>query len=187
MGPDDLGAQVRLLRARAGMSLRELSRKAGMSAAALSAVEHGRSSPTLATLHKVLSALGTGFQDFFAGAQAPSEEPVFRRAGRREARDAHRRYEFLFPQRADVRFELVSETIAATEGRVQWETHDCDMGGLVLSGGPARLEIEGRRVGAAPRGRVLRQGRAEAPRDEPRPHLAEADHGVVPAPILRSR
>ena len=143
MGPDDLGAQVRLLRARAGMSLRELSRKAGMSAAALSAVEHGRSSPTLATLHKVLSALGTGFQDFFAGAQAPSEEPVFRRAGRREARDAHRRYEFLFPQRADVRFELVSETIAATEGRVQWETHDCDMGGVVLSGGPARLEIEG--------------------------------------------
>jgi len=143
MGPDDLGAQVRLLRERAGLSLRELSRKAGMSAAALSAVEHGRSSPTLATLHKVLGALGTGFQDFFAGTDAPSEEPVFRRAGRREVRDAHRRYEFLFPKRGDVRFELVSETIAAAEGRVQWETHDCDMGGVVLSGGPARLEIEG--------------------------------------------
>lgn len=42
-----------------------------------------------------------------------------------------------------MRFEMVHETIGPGEKKPQWEVHDCDLGGVILSGGPGQLEIEG--------------------------------------------
>jgi transcriptional regulator with XRE-family HTH domain len=142
LNPDELGASLRRLRREAGMGLRELARAAGTSAAALSAVERGASSPTLATLHKVLRALGTDFAGFF-GAGAESDSPVFLPRQMRTIADAHRRYTLVFPRRRDIRFQMLIETLSPREQASEWETHECDFGGRVLSGGPARLEIEG--------------------------------------------
>ena len=143
MGPGELGGNIRRLRREAGLGLRELSRASEISAATLSAIEQGRSSPTLANLHKILRALGTDFAAFFAGAPSGGDSPVFPAKGMKSFRDAHRRYTLLLPKRADVRFEVLHEVLSPTEKASAWEAHDCDFGGVVLAGGPGVLEVEG--------------------------------------------
>ena len=142
MGYDDLGRRIRVLRQTARMSLRELSRSAGMSTASVSAIENDKSSPTLATLHKVLRALGTDFAEFFASPAADSAKPVFEPVAMPVVKDAHRQYAILLPKRSDIKFEMLLETLAPNERRTDWETHDCDLGGVLLSGGPLRLDVE---------------------------------------------
>ena len=141
MDPKKLGQSIRRLRTEANIGLRALSRMANISPASLTAIEKGDTSPTLATLHKVLKALGTDFASFFASAREP-ENPVFAAGDMHSVSGAHREYLFLLPKRQNMRFEMVHETIAPTESETEWEVHDCDLGGVLLSGGPARLEIE---------------------------------------------
>lgn len=105
-------------------------------------IERGHSNPRLATLHKLLKALGTGFAEFFANADTFKKEPVFRCADMRVIKDTYRQYTLLFPRRDDLKFEMVRETISHREPEGEWEVHDVDMGGVVLEGGPLRLEIE---------------------------------------------
>jgi len=139
----ELGAALRSLRTKRGLGLRELGRQSGMAAASLSAIENGASSPTFATLHKVLRVLGTDFAEFFATPPETPREPVFAARDMRVLEDRFRRYVFPFPKRKDIRFEAILETILPTEKRSQWETLDCDMAGIVLAGGPVKLEIRG--------------------------------------------
>ncbi|MFZ4395249.1 MAG: helix-turn-helix domain-containing protein [Kiritimatiellia bacterium] len=144
VGDKGLGARLMQLRERQSVGLRELSRRAGLSASSLSAVEKGRSSPTLATLQRILQALGTGFGEFFAAPVAPEAEPVFRSGNMAIVRDPHRIYTLLFPRRDDLRFEALHETLMPIESAPEWEIHAFDVGGVLLKGGPVRLEIEGR-------------------------------------------
>jgi transcriptional regulator with XRE-family HTH domain len=143
MEPANFGPFLRDLREKKNLGLRELSRIADIAPASLSAIEKGESSPTLATLHKLLKALGTDFSSFFEEASL-ADTPVFPADHTRQVNDAHRVYQILFPKRSDLRFEMLVETIAATEGESEWETHDCDMGGLLLEGGPLKLQIQDR-------------------------------------------
>ena len=137
------GECLRECRKQAGMTLRELSGKAGISPSSLSAIELGQSSPTLATLRKLLRALGTDFVEFFANADVSKQEPVFPCSQMHAIEDAHRRYVLLLPKRDDLQFQMVRETILPSESEAEWEVHDVDIGGVVLEGGPLCLEIEG--------------------------------------------
>ena len=143
MDQQHIGQKLRERRVGAGIGLRELGRLANISAASLIAIEKGASSPTLATLTKVLKALGSGLTEFFAQSPGLEETPVFASKNMKRGSDEHREYLFLFPKQPDLRFEMMHETIQPTEQESEWEQHDCDMGGTILSGGPAQLEIEG--------------------------------------------
>jgi transcriptional regulator with XRE-family HTH domain len=123
-----------------------------MSPAALIAIERGTSSPTLATLHKILKALGTDYSQFFATDAAPEDALVFAPDTMRPIRDQSRLYRLLFPPCRDIKFQMVMETLAPIEKETEWEAHDCDMGGVVLSKGQLRLEIDGAKLW------TLRQG-----------------------------
>lgn len=143
-GAQDFGARLLELRTKRGVSLRELSRQASLSASSLSAIEKGHSSPTLATLQRILQALDASFVDFFGAPAGPAAEPVFRARSMATLRDPFRVYTLLFPRRKDLRFEMLHETLAPRETAPEWETHAFDVGGVLLKGGPVRLEIEGR-------------------------------------------
>jgi AcrR family transcriptional regulator/transcriptional regulator with XRE-family HTH domain len=54
----DVGAAVRRARQRAGISLRELARRIGVSPATMSATENGRTQVTVSRLHRIADALG---------------------------------------------------------------------------------------------------------------------------------
>jgi transcriptional regulator with XRE-family HTH domain len=143
MDPEEIGRAVMELRNKKKIGLRQLARMAQISPASLISIEKGAASPTLATLNKVLQALGTSFNQFFSAQENDQQIPVFHPASMRNISDAHREYTLLFPKRSDLRFEMVLEDIGPEETKVQWEVHKFDLGGTILSGGEAVLEISG--------------------------------------------
>ncbi|MHB0946160.1 MAG: helix-turn-helix domain-containing protein [Sedimentisphaerales bacterium] len=143
MEKDIMGQSLADLRAKKKIGLRQLARMAQVSPASLVAIEKGSTSPTLATLNKILKAMGSNFNEFFSDRLPDPQVPVFSRAEMRSFNDVHREYTLLFPKRAGMRFEMILETISHSEKIVEWEVHDCDLGGIVLSGQQATLEIAG--------------------------------------------
>ena len=55
----EVGQRLRDLRATRGLSLRALAEASGVTASALSQIENGKNSPSVSTLKKILTALGT--------------------------------------------------------------------------------------------------------------------------------
>lgn len=62
----DVGERIRALRQRSGFTLNDLGERTGLSLSMLSAVERGRTSPSLGTLHAIASALGVHVTALFA-------------------------------------------------------------------------------------------------------------------------
>ncbi len=60
----DLGARIRSFREQQGLSLRALAERCGLSINAISLIERGQNSPTVASLHLLANALGVKITDF---------------------------------------------------------------------------------------------------------------------------
>ena len=63
----DLGARLRGVRDSAGLSQRELARRAGVTNGMISLIEQNRTSPSVGSLKKVLDGIPLSLADFFAG------------------------------------------------------------------------------------------------------------------------
>ena len=110
-----LGQRLRGLRQGHQLSMRQLSKQAGVALSYLAGVEAGRISPTIATLRKLLTALGTDLGGFFTEPAEATGEIVFRQEEMRVVVDAKRRYVFVLPRRPDIHVEVVDETIMPGE------------------------------------------------------------------------
>jgi transcriptional regulator with XRE-family HTH domain len=62
----DIGARLRSVREKAGLSQRELAKKAGVTHTTISLIEQEAHAPSLASLHRILSAIPIAMADFFA-------------------------------------------------------------------------------------------------------------------------
>lgn len=62
----DVGARLRAVRERAGLSQRELAKRAGVTHSTISLIEQEAHAPSLASLHRILSAIPISIADFFA-------------------------------------------------------------------------------------------------------------------------
>ena len=73
----DLGARLRAERLRQGMSLRELARRLGVSASALSQIETGKAQPSVSKLFDIVNLLNTSLDGLLVGApgQRPAPDP----------------------------------------------------------------------------------------------------------------
>ena len=65
-----VGQRIRALREERGLSLRALAELSGLSFNAISLIERGENSPTVASLHLLATALGVAITDFFQHEQA---------------------------------------------------------------------------------------------------------------------
>lgn len=81
ISPPDIGPRLRALRKRRGLSLRTLAKLSGLSANTISLVERGKTSPSVATLHRLATALGVSMTFFFE--EEEQRDVVFVKAGRR--------------------------------------------------------------------------------------------------------
>lgn len=72
----EVGARLRALREKHGLSQRELAKRAGVSNAIISLIEQNRTSPSVGSLKKVLDGLPVSLADFFA-MELPSQPQVF--------------------------------------------------------------------------------------------------------------
>lgn len=129
-----VGAQLRNLRQRSDISLRQLSKMADVSVSYLSAIEKDTVSPTLATLRKVLIALGTNFYEFFNDEKTSEEKYFFRKAAMRTVTDSDREYTCILPLRDDIKFELMDEIYIEGKNLPEFETLENDFAGYVVSG-----------------------------------------------------
>ena len=64
---EKVGARIRELRNQQGVSQEKLALKAELDRTYLAGVELGRRNPSIKSLEKIISALGTSFEDFFKG------------------------------------------------------------------------------------------------------------------------
>jgi len=140
----DLGSRLREWRRRMGLSLRSVANRAGMAPSYLSTLERGHSSPTLATLHRLLCALGTDLETFFSRTNHLSQDGcVFKREEMSTAADRTRRYTFLLPRRKEMKAEVLDEYLLPSEPDPEFEVLECDIAGVVLSG-LLEIEVEGK-------------------------------------------
>lgn len=82
ISPPDIGPRLRALRRRRGLSLRALAELCGLSVNTISLVERGKTSPSVATLHRLATALGVSMTFFFEE-EEEQQDVVFVKADRR--------------------------------------------------------------------------------------------------------
>ena len=81
ISPPEIGPRLKALRKKRGLSLRALAGLCGLSANTISLVERGKTSPSVATLHRLATALGVSMTFFFE--EEERREVVFVKADRR--------------------------------------------------------------------------------------------------------
>jgi HTH-type transcriptional repressor of puuD len=150
---NDVPQRIQALRKRCGLSIRQLAVMAGVTPAIISCIERGKNSPSVATLQKILTALGTDLAAFFAAKDRLSAGPIILREHMHAISDGDRTYTIIFPQRRDIRVEMIDEQIRPSRRRPPFETLKCDVACYVLSGSLA-LEIKNQPV------QILRPGDA---------------------------
>ncbi len=127
----DLGARLRVERLRQGMSLREMARRLGMSASAVSQIETGKAQPSVSKLFDIVNLLGTSLDGLLAGRSAQPGGGARARAreveGREgEAREGEARGASSAPARAPAAegffsFQSADEhDVLALDSGVQW-------------------------------------------------------------------
>ncbi|MCA9978434.1 MAG: cupin domain-containing protein [Anaerolineales bacterium] len=80
MSEINIGNKIRQLREQAGLSLRALADLGGLSFNAISRIERGENSPTVATLHRLATALEVPITEFFRDA-SEQQQTIFTKAG----------------------------------------------------------------------------------------------------------
>ncbi len=141
--PGDIGRRIRELRQTNKLSLRALAQQSGVAVSFLSKVEAGRSSPTLATLLKILEALGASAPAFFAAQEKRTADVlVQRQADMKALDDGDKFWRYLFPNTPGVKLVMTYEEYQPHTRNVELERHPSDVCGLVLAG-TLNLELSG--------------------------------------------
>ena len=135
-----VGAAIRTLRRRRGLSLRDLSRLTGFSIGFLSLVERGQSSLALTSLYKVAKALDSDVGHFFqANGGAPDSHPLphVRRASETSEiaiAGGNRTYRLLSGRAPDRVLEPILVTVEPTEAIEEPYNHEGEEFAYVLAG-----------------------------------------------------
>jgi transcriptional regulator with XRE-family HTH domain len=74
----DVGARLRAVREKYGLSQRELARRAGVTNGTISLIEQNKNSPSVASLKKVLDGIPIALGEFFALDLAPNNRVFFK-------------------------------------------------------------------------------------------------------------
>ncbi len=146
----DVGQRLRRLRQQLGLSQRELARRAGVSNATISMIEANQVSPSVAGLKQVLSALDIGIADFFAPAEAETEQIVFHADELTEIAGGAVSYRQVGANLAGPSAAMLHERYrpGAQSGKPML-SHQGEEAGIVIKG-RLGLEVEGRRYELGP-------------------------------------
>lgn len=77
----DVGARLREVRARAGLTQRQLAERAGVTHGLIAMIEQNKSSPSVASLRKILGGLSMTMADFFEPERRQTAGQVFYEPG----------------------------------------------------------------------------------------------------------
>lgn len=132
----DIGTRLRDLRRRHGLSQRALASRSRVTNGMISLVEQNRSSPSVATLKKILDGFPMSLADFFAVGGAAREEQIFYRASELvEIGRAGISYRQLGSRLQDKAMQILHERLepGADTGPGMFR-HEAEEGGIVVRG-----------------------------------------------------
>ena len=138
-----VGKAIRALRNEKGLSLRDLSRLAGLSTSFLSMVERGRSSLALTSLNNVAKALDTDLADLFVSerkVRVSHPLPHVSRAeeeGQLSITSSERVYRVLSPRAPGLLFEPLLVTMRPNSDLEEPYSHEGEEFAYVIEGGLA--------------------------------------------------
>ena len=146
----DVGARLRDLRIRHGLSQRELARRAGVSNATVSMIEANRVSPSVSALKQILSGIPVGIADFFAAEEGEPEKVVFRASELTEIAGGAVSYRQVGSNLRGRALQVMHERYqpGADSGK-HLISHQGEEAGIVIKGRMA-LEVDGRRYELGP-------------------------------------
>ena len=136
-----VGKAIRALRNKKGLSLRDLSRLAGLSTSFLSMVERGRSSLALTSLNNVAKALDTDLADLFVSerkVRVSHPLPHVSRAeeeGQLSITSSERVYRVLSPRAPGLVFEPLLVTVRPNSDLEEPYSHEGEEFAYVIEGG----------------------------------------------------
>jgi len=141
------GDRLRAIRESRGLSQRELARRAGVTNGMISLIEQGKSSPSVASLKKVLAGIPMSLAEFFADAPPAKEQVFFRADELATLADGPISFRQIGGNLAGRKLQVLHEFYepGADTGRAMLR-HESEEGGVVLRG---QIEItvgEQRRV-----------------------------------------
>lgn len=136
-----VGQRIKQLRLARRLTLNGLARRAGVAVSFLSGIEAGTTSPSVASLQKILEALNVHVAEFFQPDQAGdlSDQVVFRRQDMKVLADRDRNWRFTFPSHPRIKVVMTHEQYRPRTRNIELESHPGDICGLVLKG---RLTLE---------------------------------------------
>ncbi|HXT07920.1 MAG TPA: cupin domain-containing protein [Roseiarcus sp.] len=140
-----IGQRLRSLRQRAGLSQRELARRARVSNGAISTIEADKVSPSVSALRQILSALGLSMGEFFAEDEVGGEQIVFRSDELTEISGGAVSYRQLGADLRGRALQMIHERYRpGARSGAHLLSHQGEEAGLVIKGRLA-LEVDGRR------------------------------------------
>ncbi|WP_298957662.1 cupin domain-containing protein [uncultured Methylobacterium sp.] len=139
MSNDEVGARLRLVRIRHGLSQRALAKRAGVVNSTISLIESGQSNPSVGALKRILDAVPIGLAEFFSLAPEPAERAFYAAEDLVEIGKGRISYRQVGDSLFGRALQILRERYepGADTGRVPL-VHDGEEGGIVLSG---RLEV----------------------------------------------
>ncbi len=134
-----LGPRLQALRTRTGLSQRRLARRAGVSNATISLIEHGRTDPSMGLLKRILDALGVSFAEFFSETSRTPEKVFFTHDELSQIGSGPISYLQVGSDLSSAQLQILYERYepGADTGQSML-SHEAEEGGIVLQG---RLEV----------------------------------------------
>ena len=135
----DLGARLRYVRLRSGLSQRALARRAGVANSAVSLIESNAANPSVGALKRILDGIPIGLAEFFAVAPERVRQAFYQAEELVEIGKGSISYRQVGEEMFGRALQILKERYepGADTGRVAI-VHDGEEGGIVLSG---RLEV----------------------------------------------
>ena len=131
----NVATRLRLLRETAGLSQREVARRAGVSNGTISQIEKGKSDPSVGLLKQVLDGLELSIADFFAEAHQPRQHIFFREDEFVDVGSANVQFLQMGPTMQGRQIQFLKEVYAvgASTGHKSL-VHEGEEAGMVVSG-----------------------------------------------------
>lgn len=135
----DIGGRLRLVRARLGLSQRQLARQSGVANATISQIEAGKLNPTVSLLKKTLDGVPMSLGEFFADDLQPEERLFFRADELIEIAEGGVSYRQVGTHLAGKAIQLLKECYQPGAGTGKHAlSHEGEECGIILAG---RLEV----------------------------------------------
>jgi len=146
----DVGARLREVRERSGLSQRALAKRSRISNATISLIESGKLNPSVAALKRILDGIQMDLSTFFAAEASESEPVVYRESELVEIGRGNISYWQVGRELADRRMQILHERYApgSDTGKVTLH-HRGEEGGVVISG-HLELTVDGKRYVLGP-------------------------------------